>query len=415
MKDLDDLDTLHTGLPALPNPRHLRVMEAVAKHASVSRAAEDVGLSQPAVSQAISVLEERYGRPLFDRSRNGTFPTPAGDVLLKRVRRALAQIEAAIATLSRGQANPAVVRNITSTQIRCLMAIAGRNSFSQAARDIGVSIASLQRAARELEANVSVSLYTASKNGQQANGAGMELARRFALALREMDAAVDDIRFLDGVESGRVLVGTLPMSGAYLIGTTIAKLTNAVPDAQVYVTNAPYDMQIDSLRRGEIDLIFGVLRAGDTADELQTEMMFTDPYCLICRSGHPLTERSSVTADDLRVYNWVVPKAGSPRRSQFDWLLRKLGVTATLGIEASSLNTILAVLNSSDRLALVSRHEADTALMLKLVHVIDSPIPFASQEKGVTMRQGWVPTPVQTRFLNILRAEASNFSGSGNR
>src|SRR5690606_2536861 len=122
--------------------------------------------------------------------------------------------------------------------------------------------------------------------------------------------------------------------------------------------------------RGEIDLIFGVLRQNDAADELQTEVMFTDPYCLICRSGHPLTALSKVTADDLRAYNWVVPKVGSPRRNQFDLLLRTLGVTATLSIEASSLNTILAVLNSSDRLALVSRHEADTALMLKLVHVI---------------------------------------------
>lgn len=413
MSELDDPGVSLPDVPGLPNPRHLRVMEAVARHASVSRAAEDVGLSQPAVSQAISVLEDRYGRPLFDRSRNGTFPTAAGDVLLKRVRRALGQIEAAIATLSRGQANPAIVRNITSTQIRCLMAIAGRSSFSQAARDIGVSIASLQRAARELEANVSVPLYTASRNGQQANGAGIELARRFALALREMDAAVDDIRFLDGIESGRVLVGTLPMSGAYLIGTTIARLTNVIPEAQVYVTNAPYDMQIDNLRRGEIDLIFGVLRQNDAADELQTEMMFTDPYCLICRSGHPLTALPKVTADDLRAYNWVVPKVGSPRRNQFDLLLRMLGVTATLSIEASSLNTILAVLNSSDRLALVSRHEADTALMLKLVHVIDSPIPFASQEKGVTMRQGWVPTPVQARFLTILRTEASKFSVDG--
>lgn len=412
MVGFDDPETPPADLQ-MPNLRHLRVIVAVAKYASVSKAAGDVGLSQPAVSQAIAALEDRYGRPLFDRSRYGTYPTPAGDVLLKRVGRALEQIEIAIATLSRQQADPAASRNITSTQIRCLMAIAKSASFSQAARDLGISIASLQRAARDLEATVAVPLYIASKNGQQTNSAGIELARRFALSSRELDAAIDDMHFLDGAERGRVLVGTLPMSGAYLIGTAIAKLTNLIPDAHVYVTNAPYDVQIANLRRGEIDLIFGVLRPHLSEDELDTETMFTDPYCVICRSGHPLTQVDRVTVEELSRYNWVAPKKGSPRRHQFDRLLQTLGLSAKLGIEASSLNTILAILASSDRLALVSRHEADTALIHKLVQVIESPVRFDSQEKGVTMRKGWLPTPIQARFLGILRAEVQAFANGG--
>ena len=53
------------------------------------------------------------------------------------------------------------------------------------------------------------------------------------------------------------------MSGAYLIGAVIADLTARFPDARVSVTNAPYNILLNSLRTGAIDIIFGVLRRPD--------------------------------------------------------------------------------------------------------------------------------------------------------
>ena len=50
---------------ALPNFRHLRVFREVARLRSVSAAAEQVHLSQPAVTQAICKLEGELGAELF--------------------------------------------------------------------------------------------------------------------------------------------------------------------------------------------------------------------------------------------------------------------------------------------------------------------------------------------------------------
>ena len=60
----------------------LTVFRAVAKHASFSRAAEELLLTQPAVTQQIKALEEQFGRPLFHRGGGRISLTPGGAALL---------------------------------------------------------------------------------------------------------------------------------------------------------------------------------------------------------------------------------------------------------------------------------------------------------------------------------------------
>lgn len=60
----------------------LKVFRIVARHLNFSRAAEELLLTQPAVTQQIKALEDEYGVPLFDRSGGRIALTPAGNSLL---------------------------------------------------------------------------------------------------------------------------------------------------------------------------------------------------------------------------------------------------------------------------------------------------------------------------------------------
>ncbi len=59
-----------------------RVFRAVGHHLNFSRAAEELLLTQPAVTQQIKALEEEFGTPLFDRGGGRISPTAAGKTLL---------------------------------------------------------------------------------------------------------------------------------------------------------------------------------------------------------------------------------------------------------------------------------------------------------------------------------------------
>jgi DNA-binding transcriptional LysR family regulator len=64
--------------------RDLYVLHTVVQHGSMAKAAVQLGVSQPAVSEVIADLEQALGVRLLDRSSRGIEPTTYGNALLKR-------------------------------------------------------------------------------------------------------------------------------------------------------------------------------------------------------------------------------------------------------------------------------------------------------------------------------------------
>lgn len=72
----------------------LRAFVAVAEAGSFSRAADDLFLTQPAISKRIAALEDELRARLFDRMPRSADLTEAGEALLPHARRVLAELEA---------------------------------------------------------------------------------------------------------------------------------------------------------------------------------------------------------------------------------------------------------------------------------------------------------------------------------
>ena len=75
---------------------HLRALSAVARHASFSRAAGELGVTQPAVSMQVRQLEEALGQPLLERVGKRAFPTRAGEILLAHAARVFHELDAGV-------------------------------------------------------------------------------------------------------------------------------------------------------------------------------------------------------------------------------------------------------------------------------------------------------------------------------
>lgn len=85
--------------PTMLNKRHLpsvtalQCFEAVTRHLSFTRAAEELNLTQSAVSKQVAQLEELVQHLLFRRVRRRLQLTPAGALYLAEVRKVLTQME----------------------------------------------------------------------------------------------------------------------------------------------------------------------------------------------------------------------------------------------------------------------------------------------------------------------------------
>ena len=114
-------------LSALPSVRQLRALVAVHRTGSISAAAQELSLTQPAVTVLLRELEDRLGLKLFDRSTRLLRPTAAAAEAVGHAQRALAEMEAMAAGMAelagagRGRVRVASTATVAQTLLPAAM------------------------------------------------------------------------------------------------------------------------------------------------------------------------------------------------------------------------------------------------------------------------------------------------------
>jgi LysR family transcriptional regulator of gallate degradation len=390
-----------------PSLRQLRVFRTVGQLKSIGRASVLINLSQPAVTQAISNLEAKVGVTLFERGHSGSHLTPFGRILLGRTERLFDLIREALENLLGSQPTEtvdidALVGKITTTHIRCLSAVSENVSFDQAARSIGVSQPSLHRVARDFERQIKRAIFDRRARGFTTTKQGSELARRLKLAMRELDYAFDEISTQRGIITSRIAIGTLATSGSFVLARAIDEFLAHARGAEVQVVEEPYEQLLSHLRAGNIDFLFSVLRRPDWATDVTETMLFDEPYVVVMRPKHPLSRVMDIGRNELADYDWIIPGPTTPRYLAFERLFASAKKKPTARVSTTSRGLIRSLLATSDRLTLLTRHEAVLEEKLGVLRIVPTRVRLPRRAYGVATRLSWHPTALQQTFLEML-------------
>jgi len=393
----------------VPNLRHLRAFRRVVETRSVSEAARNVHLSQPAVTQAVGGLEGSLGLKLLERGANGMEPTAAGRSFAIRIARALELLRAG----ARGFLQIEARRDrkgfsnfeqlVTVPQLRALAAVSRTGNFSVAARMIGVSQPSIHRAARDLERLIGVPIFMKSHRGIELTRAAEVLALNVQLAFAEIRQGCAEVSAAGDNEAGTVVIGSMPLARSFIVPETLVRLSRERPGVGLKVVEGPYDDLLHGLRHGDLDLLVGALRDPAPAQDVVEEPLLRDPLGIVARIGHPLFAKRTITREDLTRYPWVVPIEGTPTRAYFDRLIDVAELTGLPAlIETSSLIVVRGVLSRTDRLTIISPHQ----IMHEAGALAPLPIELEGSARriGFTARRSWRPTAAQQAFIGHLRA-----------
>jgi LysR family transcriptional regulator of gallate degradation len=392
----------------IPNLRHLRMVQVIGNMGGVSCASRELSTSQPAVTQAVANLEAELGAPIFERCATGTYPTAMGKQYLLRIDRFFEILDNALAHAMGRVADgpdrmPKVERLMTGTQLRSLIVTCEQGRVREIAHGLGLSPASLFRSARTLEHALGKPLFDRTAQGPVPNRTGNFLAREFRRAAREIEMARGEILLAAGTESLELVIGAMPMAGSYELAEATRRFMDAYPSVKVRLVSAEYDKLLADLSHSRIDMIFGILRKPEWADDVSEEILFRDGYCMVARPGHPLTRLDAVTPADLARYDWVVPTEGTPRRTRIEAIFDGVEARPRFNLETPSLTMSRAVLLTSDTITLMTRSEVqydiDRGILAHL------PCTFLDNVllKGVTTRSDWLPTKAHNAFLDCLR------------
>ncbi len=118
----------------------LRALEAAARHLNFTRVAEELNVTQSAVSHQIRHLEELWGLKLFDRPPRGLVLTRAGQALAPVVRQFLEDLEQMLGTLqTENKRAPLRVDMLQSFSVKWLVPRLGRFHDEHPDIDIWIS------------------------------------------------------------------------------------------------------------------------------------------------------------------------------------------------------------------------------------------------------------------------------------
>ena len=128
----------------VPSLDLLKGFEAAARHLNFTRAADELYLTQSAVSRQVQTLEERLGVRLFVRQRRGLVLTHEGDRLFRSVHTALREVQDAIDSLSPRADGLRIT--LTSTMAFCSLWLIPRlGEFRRTCPEVDVRIAANDR------------------------------------------------------------------------------------------------------------------------------------------------------------------------------------------------------------------------------------------------------------------------------
>lgn len=396
----------------VPNIWQLRVFDCVAQHENVTKAAQELLRTQPAITTSILGLEKILGATLFERNKTGIYLTEVGVAAHIRIKSILAALQEAMALLGERSISPLVLGSrISRSQMHALLAIHECHSFRAAAAKLGITDASLQRAARTLEANLGCVLYRYTAAGIKTTELGDELAARLKHLEAQITALVEAVAVFVYPRSKNIRVGVMLLDPSMLLVNAIKETRSRHPDVRITVISGVYEQLVNKLLREEIDFIVGLLKKQEHELNLRQQPLYAESYCIVARRGHPLSHQADVSVEDLQQYSWIIPPAGSPRRNAYEHVFIETTMPPAL-IETYSLSTMRIMLADSDMLTILSWVEVLSERHFGIL----TPLPFHIQcdgpMVGISTVQGKQLNEAQQYFIDAFKNNSACLGGN---
>ncbi|MBB5412898.1 MULTISPECIES: LysR family transcriptional regulator [unclassified Paraburkholderia] len=234
--------------------------------------------------------------------------------------------------------------NVTLRQLRVFIEVARLQSFSRAGAEIGLTQSAVSRCVRELESEIGLKLIDRTTREVQLTDVGGNLVASVSRLLGDLDDALREIREIGEQRRGRVVVAASPTVACRLMPRVVASCGQQFP----YVTlGLRDDVQSDVVRKvksGEVD--FGVIIGPFSDDDLLSETLMTDSFCIVSRDDHRLAARKQVTWKDLDGEQLVMLDYASGSRPLIDAVMQAQGVSATVVQELGHSATVFGLVEA---------------------------------------------------------------------
>ncbi|HKT92888.1 MAG TPA: LysR substrate-binding domain-containing protein [Paraburkholderia sp.] len=234
--------------------------------------------------------------------------------------------------------------NVTLRQLRVFIEVARLQSFSRAGDEIGLTQSAVSRCVRELEAEIGVKLVDRTTREVQLTDVGANLIASIPRLLNDLDDALREIREIGEQRRGRVVVAASPTVACRLMPQVVAACGRQFPYITLGLRDDVQSDVVRKIRSGEVD--FGVIIGPFAAEDLETQCLTTDSFCVVVRGDHALALNQEVSWKELDGERLVMLDYASGSRPLIDAVMSEQGVTARVVQELGHPATVFGLVEA---------------------------------------------------------------------
>ncbi|MGH7003013.1 MAG: LysR family transcriptional regulator, partial [Alphaproteobacteria bacterium] len=222
-------------------------------------------------------------------------------------------------------------------QLRHFLATVEQGSLARASRKLNLSLPALSKSIQNLEATLGVTLLERGPKGMSPTVFGTALIAHAKLVHAQVDHARREIGELKGMTRGRVSFGTGPSMALAIVPAAVARMSERHPGVTIDVIEGYSETLCSALIDGAADFVLAPDLGVLPPREVRLDLLYTDHITILCRAGHPLAERPTITMRELTSVSWVLPRAPDVTRQHFDVLFQAEGLPPpTPAVETNS-------------------------------------------------------------------------------
>jgi LysR family nitrogen assimilation transcriptional regulator len=238
-------------------------------------------------------------------------------------------------------------------QIRTFLAIADTGSVTRAAELLHIVQPAVSRQLKLLEDDVGAPLFERDRRGMQLTDAGHILVERGRRALRELEAAQQEIRPTPGLVSGVVNLGLLPSSCELLTASLVGALQQQYPHIRVSLSVGYTDHLLRWLESGEIDA--ALLYDPNVSPALEAEPLVEESLSLVGLASLALSDDHPVSVRALGQTPLVLPSSPHRLRNLVEHACAVAGVEIAIAAETNALSVQKALVAQGYGLSVMPR------------------------------------------------------------
>jgi LysR family carnitine catabolism transcriptional activator len=290
---------------------------------------------------------------------------------------------------------------VSSRQLRAVIALAQFRSFVAAAAALGVSQPALSRAVQRLERSLGVALFRRSTRVVSLTAAGRDFLPTAERLLHDLDRHLGSMRELADQQRGYVVVASLMSLAYHVLPAATGAYRRRYPGIDLHLREGVQDAIVADVRGAVADL--GIANVGDVSHPVVVEPLGDEPCLLVMPRGHRLARQRTLSIADLEGEPLISMPPESGLRRLVDGAALAAGVRLHHAITLNQYGTLFGFVRSGLGVAIVPATalppRGDRALRARRL-----TRPTLTRKVGILTLGDRVLSPAAASFREIFKA-----------